>query len=64
MLISAITEEGVRSDLANPWDPEELETLKLLLRVRTRDKSMTYDAAIEEVRKLLKLNKNTLPPIV
>lgn len=64
VLISAITEEGVRSDLANPWDPEELETLKLLLRVRTRDKSMTYDAAIEEVRKLLKLNKNTLPPIV
>ena len=63
ILISTLTEEGIRQDLANPWDRDELETLKLLLKVRTADKSLSYDAAMEEVRKLLNISKKTLPPL-
>ena len=61
VLIAAITEEDLRHDLANPWNREELEFLKLLLRVRTTQRELSYDVAVEEVKKLLKLNENTLP---
>ena len=63
VLIAAITEEDMRKDLANPWSWEELETMKQLIRLRTLDKTLTYDAALEEVRKLLRLNEKTLPPL-
>lgn len=63
VIIATLTEEDMRSDLANPWSREELEFLKKLLFVRTSQRDLTYDAAIEEVRKLLRLNKNTLPEV-
>ena len=61
VLISVITEEDMRHDLANPWSWEELETMRQLIRIRTLDKTLTYDAALDEVKKLLRLNENTLP---
>lgn len=60
VLISSITEENFRSDLANPWSNEELQFLKELLRVRTYDRSLTYDAAVSEVKKLLKITDRTI----
>lgn len=63
VLIAAITEEDMRKDLANPWSWEELETMRQLIRIRTLDKTLTYDAALEEVRKLLRLNEKTLPQL-
>lgn len=60
IIISSITEENLRSDLANPWDRDELQFLKTLLAVRTRDKSLEYDVAVEEVKKLLNITNRTL----
>lgn len=60
VLISSMTEETMRSDLANPWSPEELLTLKELLRLRTHDKSMTYEAAMTEIKKLLNITDRTI----
>ena len=60
VLISSITEENLMSDLANPWSHEELEFLKNLIRVRTTDKSLTYDAAVAEVKKLLNITNRTI----
>ena len=60
VLISAITEETQRRDLANPWSNEELEFLRSLVHVRTADKSLTYTAAVEEVKKLLNIKDRTL----
>lgn len=60
VLISAITEEDYRADLACPWSQEELEFMKKLLFVRTTQRDLTYDAAVREVKKLLKINDNTL----
>ena len=48
------------SDLANPWSHEELEFLKNLIRVRTTDKSLTYNAAVTEVKKLLNITNRTI----
>ena len=63
ILIASLTEETMRRDLANPWDREELEFLKTLLHVRTRDRAMPYDVAINEVKRLLNINNRTLPDI-
>lgn len=60
VLISSMTDENLRSDLANPWSQEELFTLKELIRLRTADKSMTYAAAMTEIKKLLKITNRTI----
>ena len=59
VLISAITEEDYRSDLACPWSREELEFLKKLLYVRTTQRDLTYEAAVLEVKRLLNINDQT-----
>jgi len=61
VLISAITEEDLRADLANPFDRDELNFLRKLLFVRTTQRDLTYTAAVEEVKKLLNINNRTLP---
>lgn len=60
VLIQSITEENLRSELANPWSSDELEFLRKLIFVRTRDKSLTYDAAVSEVKKLLNITDRTI----
>lgn len=60
-LVQAITEENLRSDLANPWSNEELTFLRKLLYVRTTQRDLTYDVAVEEVKRLLNITERTLP---
>lgn len=59
VLISSLTEETMRSDLANPWDNDELDFLKKLLFVRTSNRDLTYEVAVKEVQKLLNITKRT-----
>ena len=61
VLINSITEENMRSDLANPWNNDELEFLKKLLFVRTSRRDLTYNAAVEEVKRLLHITERVLP---
>ena len=60
VLIAALTEETMRSDLANPWDKDELAFIKKLLFVRTTHKDWSYEVAKEETLKLLNLTKRTI----
>lgn len=60
-IIESMTEENLRSDLANPWSPEELFTMRQLVRLRTRDKSMSYEVAMNEIKKMLQISQKTLP---
>ena len=60
-LISAITEEDYRADLACPWSQEELNFMKKLIFVRTTQRDLTYTAAVEEVKRLLGITARTLP---
>lgn len=60
VLINSITEENIRSDMANPFDREELEFLKKLIYVRTAHKEWTYEAAVKEVKKLLGITDRTI----
>lgn len=59
VIIAAITEDGVRSDLECPWSNEELEFMKKLIFVRTAHPDLSYDIAVDEVKKLLNINKQT-----
>lgn len=60
VIISSMYEENLRSELANPWSREELFTLKELLRLRTTDRDMTYEAAMTEIKKLLNITNRTI----
>lgn len=60
VLISSMTEEDMRKDLANPWSREDLETMRMMMQVRTSDKSLTYEVAMAEVKKLLKITDKTI----
>lgn len=60
-LISVITEEDYRADLACPWSQEELDFMKKLLFVRTTQRDLTYTAAVEEVKRLLGIKDKILP---
>ncbi len=59
-IISALVEDDYRADLANPWSRDELQFFKTLLKLRTTDKSLTYDAAVNEVMKLLNITERTM----
>lgn len=60
VLIRAITEEDLRSELACPWSHEELEFVKTLLHVKTRNRDWTYEAVVSEVKKLLGITNRTI----
>lgn len=60
VLISAMTEENLRSDLASPWSHEELSLLRHMMRVRSTDPTLDYAAAMAEVKKLLSITDRTI----
>lgn len=60
VLISTITEDGERNDLANPWSREELETMRWLMNIRTKHRELDYEAAMKEVKKLLNITNRTI----
>lgn len=60
VLISTMTEDGERNDLANPWSREELETMRWLMNIRTKHRELDYEAAMKEVKKLLNITNRTI----
>lgn len=60
VLISALTEENYRADLACPWSNEELMFLRELIHTRTAHREMSYQVAVQEVMKLLGITERTL----
>ena len=61
-LISAIESDDLRNDLVSPWSREEIETMRLMMSIRTRDHSMDYDTAMRLVRDLLGITDRTFNP--
>lgn len=59
-LIDAISLDDVRNDLANPWSNEELATMRMMMSVRTKDKSLDYQAAMTLVKNLLGITNRTI----
>lgn len=60
VLISSMTEDNLRSDMANPWSREELEFLRSLLRYRTNHGELSVEVCMREVKKLLAITDRTI----
>lgn len=60
ILISSMTEEDIRNDLANPWSHEELMFLRHLMALKTSHKEMQVNAAMKEIKKLLEITDRTI----
>lgn len=63
IVVSAIKDEIMRSNLVNPYSRKDLEILKQLLCVRINHPEYSWQFAFNEVKKLLNLNDNTLPVV-
>lgn len=60
VLINSMTEDEVRSDMANPWSREELLYLRTLMSYATRHKELSVDVCMREVKELLKITDRTI----
>lgn len=60
VLINAIREEEMRSNLSNPWSDEELMFMKQLIAVGTRHKDWSYDVVCAEVKRLLNITDRVI----
>lgn len=60
VVINSMTEEDVRSDLANPWSREELEFLRQCLAYGTRHKDLSVDVVMREVKQMLSITDRTI----
>lgn len=61
ILINAIKDDIMRSEMANPHSKEEYKFLRMLLNLRLNDPLMTYDAAIDVIKTFMHINERTLP---
>ena len=61
VIVAAVKDEVMRANLINPYSNQELMILKKMIETRINFPEFTYDIALEYVKKLLHINKNTLP---
>lgn len=60
ILISSMTEEDIRADLANPWSNEELLFTRQILAYHDRHPELSVDAVMAEIKKLLNITDRTI----
>ena len=63
VIVNAIKDEIMRSNLVNPFAKQELEELKKMIEVRINYPQFSYDVALNYVKTLLGINDKTLPKV-
>lgn len=61
VIVAAVKDEVMRANLINPYSNQELMMLKKMIETRINFPKFTYDVALDYVKELLHINKNTLP---
>lgn len=61
VIITAIKDEVMRSNLINPYSHQELQILKGLMKLRLDHPEFSYDVAVDMVKHFLGIKENTLP---
>lgn len=61
VMVAAVKDEVMRGNLNNPYSNNELNTLKLLMKIRFDHPEFSYDAAMDMVKGFLHINEKTLP---
>ena len=60
VIVSAVKDEVMRSNLLNPYDNKELMIIKKMIETRFNYPQFSYDVALDYVKKLLNINDKTL----
>lgn len=60
ILITSMSDEDMRNDLAHRWSNEEYLMMKGILNLRLNDANMTFDVAMTEVKRLLNITNRTI----
>lgn len=61
IVLNAIKDECMRANINNPYNRQELAIIKKLIETRINFPQFSYDVALDYVKELLHINKNTLP---
>ena len=61
VVLNAIKDECMRANINNPYNRQELAIIKKLIETRINFPQFSYDVALDYVKELLHINKNTLP---
>lgn len=60
VLIQSMTEENMRSEMANPWSSEELMFLREVLSRRVQHPEISVSVVMKEIKELLKITDRTI----
>ena len=60
ILINSMLEDNLKNDLNTPWSKEELAAVKRLTKLRTSATELSLEAAMSEIKALLKINNRTI----
>lgn len=60
VIVTAVKDEVMRSNLINPYDTKELMIIKKMIETRFNFPQFSYDVALDYVKKLLNINNKTL----
>lgn len=60
ILIGSMEIDNMRNDLACPWSSDELDEIRKLMRLAKDTQEMSVEAAMAEIKALLKINERTL----
>ena len=58
-LIKSLTDDCMRSDLARPWNHDELVALRYIMKTRSRHPDLHVQIIMREVKEFLHINDNT-----
>lgn len=60
VLLKALRDDCLRSDLTRPWDSEELAALRRIMHIRSRHPDLHWRVVMQEVRDFLNIRDNTI----
>lgn len=59
VIIQYMQDESLRADLTNPFDREELESLRRIMQIRCRRPDLHVNVVMQMVKELMRINDNT-----
>lgn len=59
-LITSMSEEDIKNDLADPYSREQFEILKTILSWRVQDPNISFEVAMSQIKKILNITDRTI----
>lgn len=59
-LITSMSEEDIKNDLADPYSREQFDILKTILSWRVQDPNISFEVAMSQIKKMLNITDRTI----